>query len=71
MQGQFWHLFLTQLFMIFHMVASVLLSIPWYHGMVAFSTIFLLVKSDLAFSLRSFVEKKNSASFYHDPRTSK
>ena len=38
MQGHFWHLFLTQLFMLFHMVASVLLS------MVAFSTIFLLVK---------------------------
>ena len=38
MQGHFWHLFLTQLFMLFHMVASVLLS------MVAFSTVFLLVK---------------------------
>ena len=38
MQGHFWHLSLTQLFMLFHMVASVLLS------MVAFSTIFLLVK---------------------------
>ena len=38
MQGHFRHLFLTQLFILFHMVASVLLS------MVAFSTIFLLVK---------------------------
>ena len=38
MQGHFRHLFLTQLFMLFHMVASVLLS------MVAFLTIFLLVK---------------------------
>ena len=38
MQGHFRHLFLTQLFMLFHMVASVLLS------MVDFLTIFLLVK---------------------------
>ena len=38
MQVHFRQLFLTQLFMLFHMVASVLLS------MVAFSTIFLLVK---------------------------
>ena len=38
MQGHFWHLCLTQLFMLFCMVASVLLS------MVAFITIFLLVK---------------------------
>ena len=38
MQGHFLHLFLTQLFRLFHMVALVLLS------MVAFSTIFLLVK---------------------------
>ena len=38
MQGHFRHLFLTQFFMLFHMVASVLLS------MVAFSTVFLLVK---------------------------
>ena len=37
MQGYLWHLFLNQLFMLFHMVALVLLS------MVAFSTIFWLV----------------------------
>ena len=40
MQGHFCHLFLTLLFMLFPMVASVLLSM----SMVAFSTIFLLVK---------------------------
>ena len=38
MQGHFWHLFLTQLIMLFHMVALVLLSI------VAFSTTFWLVE---------------------------
>ena len=38
MQGHFWHMFLIQLIMLFHIVASVLLS------MVAFSTIFLLVE---------------------------
>ena len=36
--GHFWHMILIQLFMLFHMVASVLLSI------VAFSTLLLLVK---------------------------
>ena len=39
MQGHFWHLFLAQFFMLFHMVALVLLS------MVAFLTIFLLAEN--------------------------
>ena len=39
MQGHFWHLFLTQFLMLFHMVASVLLS------MVAFLTIFWLAEN--------------------------
>ena len=38
MQCHFWHLLLAQFFMLFHMVASVLLSL------VAFSTIFWLVQ---------------------------
>ena len=39
MQGDFWHLFLAQFFMLFHMVALLLLS------MVAFLTIFLLAEN--------------------------
>ena len=39
MQGHFWHRFLAQFFMLFHMVALVLLS------MVAFLTIFLLAEN--------------------------
>ena len=39
MQGHFWHMIVTYDFELFHMVASVLLS------MVAFSTIFFLVEN--------------------------
>ena len=38
MQGQIWHLILIQIFMLFHEVPRVLLS------MLAFSTIFLLIE---------------------------
>ena len=56
MQGHFWHQFLTQLFMLFHMVASIFFSMA-----APITTNF----KDSDWLLKNFDPKKNGSKSYH------